>query len=84
MTTTATRHESLYRIAYVIEADWANPYFGAVPYIEAMGSLDQITDTYGCDPAREIVLYFLGNASSWRGPVARDTKAQLKKIAGLK
>lgn len=84
MTTTTTRHEPLWRIADAIRADWERPYFGAEPYIDALSSLDQITDSYGCDSGREIVLYLLSNLTTWRGPVARDTKAQLRTIAGLK
>lgn len=35
-------------------------------------------DKYGADDARGIVLYFLSNATAWRGPVARAVKAELK------
>lgn len=68
----------LYTIAEEIKKNWAKPYFGAVPYIEAMGMLCDIDDMYGCDDAKSIVLYFLANASTWRGPVARRVKAELK------
>jgi hypothetical protein len=36
------------------------------------------------DTAKSIVLYFLSNASSWRGEKAKSIKAELKKMVGLK
>lgn len=60
-------------IAQEIRADWKNPYFGAVPYLDAMGS----DDYYGCDSAVSIISYFLANASTWRGQKAREIKKEL-------
>lgn len=68
----------LYMIAREIERTWPNPYFGAVPYIHAMGGCSHITDSYGYDSARDVVLYFLLNAKTWRGEDARRIKAELK------
>lgn len=65
-------------IANEIVADWKNVYFGAVPYLEAMLTIDKITDMYFCDDAKGIVLYFLSNAGSWKGETARRIKAELK------
>lgn len=73
-------HRSLSRIADEIKADWTNVYFGAVPYLDAMSSLDQITDRYYEDDADEVVMYFLSNATAWRGETARRIKAELKGI----
>lgn len=81
-TTTATR--PLYEIAQEIRKDWKKVYFGAVPYLEAMLSLNTMDDMYFCDSAQSIVIYFLGNATSWKGDVARRVKAELKKMAGVK
>jgi len=67
-------------IARDIRNNWPKPYFGAVPYLDAMRSLDQITDKYGEDSGESIVLYFLSNAATWRGPKARELKAELKAI----
>lgn len=75
---------TLSQIAREIRTDWKKPYFGAVPYIGAMSSLGSINDTYGADDAKSIVLYFLSNASSWRGEVAKRVKAELKQMAGVK
>lgn len=74
--TTAAR--ALYEIADEIRGDWKNVYFGAVPYLDAMGDLDSINSMYGADDARSIVAYFLSNATSWKGDTARRVKAELK------
>jgi len=64
-------------IAYEIKRDWKNVYFGAVPYLNAMCSMDSITDMYGQDSGSGIVAYFLGNATTWRGETARRVKKEL-------
>lgn len=68
----------IYDIAYDIKQDWKKPYFGAVPYLDAMLQLESINDKYICDSAKSIVLYFLSNASTWRGETAKRVKAELK------
>ena len=68
----------LYIIANDIRADWARPYFGAMPYLDAMGALDSIEDKFFEDSAKSVVLYFLANAQTWRGDTARRVKAELK------
>lgn len=67
-------------IAQEIQSSWTNPYFGAAPYLNAMLSLDTVDDNYGADDAKTIILYFLSNASTWRGADARRVKAELKEI----
>lgn len=69
---------NLSEIAREIRADWKNPYFGAVPYIDALSTLGSIKEDYFCDSGRSIVAYFLANANTWRGPEARRIKAELK------
>jgi hypothetical protein len=70
---------TLHLIAQEIAADWApDVNFAAKPYLEAMFSLGKITDRYGMDNGRDIVLYFLSNARTWRGETARRIKAELK------
>ena len=39
-----------------------------------------IADMYGYDDAKSIVLYFLANASTFRGPQARALKLELKAL----
>ena len=80
----STQPRPLYQIAKEIRQDWKNVYFGAVPYLQAMMSLGSIDDRYGMDSAKSIVLYFLSNASTWRGETAKRIKSELKKMAGLK
>jgi hypothetical protein len=77
-----TGHRSLSEIASEIYADWQNVYFGAVPYLEAMSTLDSIDDSYGADDARMIVSYFLTNTRGWRGETAKRIKAELKAMLG--
>lgn len=84
MTTTQT-HRPLYVIAKEIRKDWGSKVnFGAKPYLEALSTLDKITDAYMMDSAKSIIIYFLSNASSWRGDTAKRIKAELKQIAGIK
>jgi hypothetical protein len=73
-------HRPLYLIAQEIKADWTKVYFGAVPYLDALSTLDQITDRYYEDDAEDIVRYFLSNATTWKGDTARRIKAELKDI----
>jgi hypothetical protein len=75
-----TQTRPLHEIAKEIRADWKSVNYAARPYLEAMGDLDKITDNYGQDDARSIVRYFLTNASSWRGPKAKEIKAELTKM----
>jgi len=70
----------LYTIAAEISRDWKKPYFGAVPYLQAMSTLDSVDDNYIHDSGKSIVLYFLSNATTWRGETARRVKAELKAL----
>jgi hypothetical protein len=75
---------TLAAIATEIRQTWPKPYFGAVPYLKAMSQITSIGDKYGAEDARDIVIYFLSNATTWRGEAARRIKAELKAMAGLK
>lgn len=68
----------LHEIAREIKKTWPRPYFGAVPYINAMQCLSSVNDRYGMEDAQSIVTYFLCNASTWRGEDARRIKKELK------
>jgi hypothetical protein len=70
----------LHVIAAEIRSSWTAPYFGAIPYVIAMHGLTDLTDHYGADDGDMIVRYFLGNATTWRGPVARRIKAELREL----
>lgn len=80
----STETRTLAAIARDIRAHWPKPYFGAVPYLDAMSTLGCIGDSYGLDDARSIVRYFLANAGTWRGEDARRIKAELKALTGDK
>lgn len=68
-------------IANEIEKDWKSVNYAAKPYLMAMFSLDKITDNYGADSAKSIVLYFLCNASQWKGETAKRIKKELNAMA---
>lgn len=69
---------SLSDLASLIVNDWKKVHFAARPYLDAMFSLNSVNDNYGFDTGRSIVIYFLGNATSWKGDVAKAVKAELK------
>lgn len=70
----------LNEIARDIKEAWPRPYTGASPYIEAMLSIDSADPDapYYFEDAKTIVMYFLANASTFRGPKARALKKELK------
>jgi hypothetical protein len=74
----------LNQIATEIRNDWKKVYFGAVPYLDAMSTLNSIDDDFYQDSAKSVVLYFLSNAGTWRGEVAKRVKKELKAMAGIK
>ena len=67
------------QIADVIRRNWEKPSPYALPYLKAMFKLSSMSDTYMADDAESIILYFLSNAASYRGPVARLVKAELNR-----
>jgi hypothetical protein len=75
----------LHVIASEIRSDWSKTksgiYFGAKPYLDAMSTLNSIEDKYYEDTAKSIVLYFLSNASTYRGETAKRIKAELKAMS---
>lgn len=71
---------SISTIAADIRANWANVNYAAVPYLDAMDSIDSINDMFYADTARSVVLYFLANARSFTGDAARRIKAELKSL----
>ncbi len=66
-------------VAIIIELNWSKVNFAAVPYLKAMRAMVNITDKYYEDDGTSIVAYFLGNATTWRGPVAKAVKAELNR-----
>lgn len=84
VTVRPVQNRFLWEIAEEIKSDWTKPYFGAVPYIDALSTLNWANDSYGCESARTQIIYFLSNASTWRGEVAQRVKKELKALAGIK
>lgn len=74
----AKQNRSLSEIAREIRRDWKKVYFGAVPYLDAMSTLNSIEDNYVMESADTIVRYFLSNAATWKGEKAREIKKELK------
>ena len=48
-----------------------------------MECIDQIGDMFVADTAVSVVGYFLANAQSWRGEVAREIKGDLNTLCAL-
>jgi len=82
--TIATTPRSIATIAAEIRRDWKTVNYAAQPYLNAMFSLDNVTDRYGYDSATSIINYFLSNASTWRGETAKRIKAELKQLVKMK
>lgn len=79
-----TAPRALHAIASEIEKTWPRVSPHARPYLDAMFALSSINDPYGCDSGKSIVVYFLSNATGWKGDDARRIKAELKSIASIK
>jgi len=76
--TTAVQKRPIHRIASDIFNEWTKVHYTASPYLNAMLSLQDKNSMYGADSASSIILYFLSNASSFRGGNAKNLKAELK------
>lgn len=70
----------IYQIANDIRRHWPEPYYGAVPYLEAMNALTTIDSQFGADSARSVVTYFLSNARAFRGEDAKRLKLELEAL----
>lgn len=79
-----TKHRPIDEIAQEITKLWKNINFTALPYLNAMRSMEYSDNIhkamYGHDSGKQIILYFLSNASTWRGADARRIKKELNKI----
>lgn len=79
-------NRKLSEIAKDILQHWKNPYFGAKPYIQVMLLINSAKPDapYLLESAKDIVTYFLANATTFRGEDARRIKAELKKQYNIK
>ncbi len=66
-------------IVDLIYKDWKKVNYGAKPYLEAMATMSNVTDKYMFDSGPSIIRYFLANATSWKGEVAKAVKAELNR-----
>lgn len=74
----------VHEIAADIRKDWKNVNFAARPYLNAMAHLTTVDDNYGADSGKDVVIYFLSNATTWKGEHARAIKKELKSMYGIK
>jgi len=70
---------SIREIAKLIKTNWSKVNFAAKPYLDAMFCLESVNDNFGCDSGKSMVLYFLCNASSFKGEIAREIKKELNR-----
>ena len=75
----ALKTMSLSQIARLIRRNWPKVNYAAQPYLSAMSSLESVSDNYGADSGKSVVLYFLSNAASWRGETAKAVKKELNR-----
>lgn len=80
MNKTLNERVTVSEIAHAIAKDWdkVSPY--AADYLNAMKDIQDIEGNYYADSAKSVVLYFLANASTYRGENARSYKALLKEM----
>jgi hypothetical protein len=74
------QHRSLSEIAAEITADWTALHGAAQPHIDAMSELRSANDRYAFETGSDVIQGFLINAQTWKGPVARRVKLELKVI----
>lgn len=83
-TTETLKDAAIHEIAEMIRQDWKNVNYAAVPYLQTMFTLDNITDNYYADSGRSVVNYFLANAQTWRGETAKIVKTELNRRLKLR
>jgi len=72
---------AIYEVAQDIQKEWGpKVYFAAKPYLGAMRHLEDKDSMFGVDTATDIVHRFLANAQTFRGPRAKELKAELKEL----
>lgn len=71
----------LHEIARDIRRSWPKVNYAAVPYLDALDTLDSITDSYYEDSAKSIVAYLLSNMTTFRGPDAQRIKTELRALS---
>lgn len=69
-------------VAREIRAKWSKPYFGAVPYLDALEQVHTSDKNapYIVEQVKDIVPYLLCNMTTFRGADAKRLKAELKEM----
>ena len=69
-------------IAREIKSLWSKPYFGAVPYLDALMSIHSTDKNapYMFETAKDVTLYLLANMGTFKGEDAKRIKSELKKM----
>ena len=67
-------------IAAEIRKDWKNIHYATLPYLQAITTLQKVSDNCYLDSGKSIILYFLSNAQTWKGETARKIKTELKQM----
>lgn len=70
---------ALNELIFAAMIDFKPMSYSAKPYVEALMECTDMEIRYGAEVAGYLVPYFLNNATTWRGPVARRIKKELKK-----
>lgn len=70
------QHTPLYRYAGTIKRNWDNIPEAAAKPVRDMFGFNQVTE----EGAASAVQSFLNNSRKWRGDIAKDVKADLKRI----
>ena len=70
----------VYKIAADIVNDWSRPNYAALPYLTAMLTINNEQEQFGQDTAKNVILYFLSNAGTYKGPKAKELKTELKTL----
>ena len=70
----------VYKIAEEILNTWDRPNYAARPYLAAMLTINSHDENFGYDSAKNVILYFLSNATTFRGGKAKELKNELKQL----
>jgi hypothetical protein len=87
MDNTQIQNKTISEIAYFVSRDWSKRsplhevYLSALRGVHCVNIRDNQNNhyMYGSDSAQSVVLYFLCNASAYRGDNAKMVKAELKR-----
>ncbi len=67
----------IWQIAEEIRRDWKRIPWPAEDCLRGMDYLEHMGDMVGADSAYSVIAHFLGNASTWKGEIARKIKKEL-------